>query len=91
MKKIKHSLHSVSQCDNRSVCNIYTYIYILKKITSKAHLGHSPSTHQEHEDDSQNDAEADHHEGNVDDDVLLGDDGLQLHGRRVVDQDALRR
>lgn len=66
-------------------------LQLSEKFRSKAHLGRSPSTHQEHEDDSQNDAEADHHEGNVDDDVLLGDDDLQLRGRRVVDHDALRR
>lgn len=58
---------------------------------SYTHLGDLLSTHQEHEDYSRDDAETDQHEGNVLHDVLHDGDLLQLRGRRVVDDDTLRR
>lgn len=55
-----------------------------------SHLGDLLPTHEEHEDDSQDDAQADQHEGSVDHHVLLGDDRVERRGRGVVDDDALK-
>lgn len=55
-----------------------------------SHLGDLLPTHEEHEDDSQDDAQADQNEGSVGQHVLLGDDGVELRGRGVVDEDALK-
>lgn len=55
------------------------------------HLGDLLSTHQEHEKHSQNDAQTNQHEGNVHHHVLRNNDLVQLHGRRIVNDDALRR
>lgn len=58
-------------------------------LASAPHLRMLVSTHEEGENQSQEEAQADQHERNLDDYVLDGDHPPQLLGRRVVDQRAL--